>query len=211
MKSKQCNTCKEVKPADLFYRNRRNKDGRGAKCKACDAIVHRRYWKKVRSKKKQAVSKKDMEIIRELKYSTNDDQFLKEDLTYLYGAKKILDEWKSIRCKSNNAQRMALLKHGEALCTKCGYVKSVEEFKKRILKCSIMCKRCEKVQLQINREMLSNSYIIKLLVGQSGLSRSDIPEALVRVKRQQQQIKRITRRWNEKNKNNEKNNRTPSH
>ena len=191
MNSKKCSRCKQVKSLDLFYRNRRSKkDGRGQQCKACNAIHHKRYWKEVRSKKKQAISKKDMEIMRELKYSSNDDQFLKNDLGYLYGAKKIFDEWQSIRYESNNAQRVALLKHGEALCTKCGYVKSVEEFKKRILECSIMCKKCEKAYLKINKAMLSDSYIKTLLAG-DGLSKDDIPESLIKAKRQEQQLKQL--------------------
>ena len=182
---KRCSKCKEFKLLDLFHRNKRNKkDGRHNWCKACVSIRDKGYWKNSRCRKKGAVSKKDIEIIREIKYSLDNDIFLKDDLYRFYAVKKILDEFKNISYKSDNAQRLALLRHGEALCTKCGYVKPVNDFSVKILERSVRCKKCDAVYRKINKSILSDNYIITLLRS-NGLSLNDIPESLIRAKRQQ--------------------------
>ena len=189
---KQCSKCKEFMVLDLFYKNKKNKTyGRHSQCKKCCTIRDHNHWKNARCRRKKAVSREDIELLRKIKYSSDSDIFLKDDIYRLYVGKKILDDFKNIQYKSNNAQREALLKHGEALCTKCGYVKPVSDFVSKILKHSVRCKKCDFVYRKINKSILSDNYIKSKLTA-NGLCSEDIPENLIRAKRQQIQTKRIT-------------------
>ena len=183
MSEKRCSKCKKIKTIDNFRK-------RTATCKKCKSVIDKKRWLEVRSKQKRAVTKEDIEMVRKLKYSLNNPDLLKDELIQLFGAKTILDEFKESRYISNEAQRIALLKHGESLCTKCGHVKKVEEFRVYVLKGSIKCKKCDSVHRNLEKSLLSDSYVKSNIIGDSGLEYDDIPQELVRAKRLELRMKR---------------------
>lgn len=44
MTTKICRICKEIKPVELFYKDRASKTGFRSKCKECDDAYHRSNW-----------------------------------------------------------------------------------------------------------------------------------------------------------------------
>lgn len=48
--TKTCNTCKQDKQFDQFYKDRSNKTGLSTQCKRCEAARKRGYYKKNRDK-----------------------------------------------------------------------------------------------------------------------------------------------------------------
>tara|TARA_Y100000310_G_C20565144_1_gene755111 strand:+ start:47 stop:640 length:594 start_codon:yes stop_codon:yes gene_type:complete len=180
--SKKCSKCGEVKLLDDFNNSKRNKTtGKYSACKICVSKQGKKYYEKVLRKRRNFVSREDINKIRYMGINN----FLIND-----EAKKIMAEFHSIRYKSNNAQKIALLNHGEALCTKCGIVKKVNEFYKNIFTKSHHCKKCRKIQKRLNKETLSDTYIAEIIVNNTNLKIKDIPQRLIVAKRIELQMKR---------------------
>ena len=50
MESKQCTTCKELKPLKEFYKNKHGKFGVDAKCKSCAKVDSKKHFQKNRKR-----------------------------------------------------------------------------------------------------------------------------------------------------------------
>jgi hypothetical protein len=126
---KKCSKCKEVKSLDEFYNDKRNKDGKQARCRNCIIEDKRKYREENREK-----------VIK---------------LERKYSKKRKIN-------KNKNISTLAFIKlfeknHGLFKCTKCGEVKSLDEFgnsKKAKNGKASSCKCCDNMYYQNNLQRI---------------------------------------------------------
>ena len=71
MESKRCTKCGETKPLDEYHRDKRSKDGRVPRCKACVKACAAEYWAEYYSRNRDHIRERNAEW-----YSRNRDAAL---------------------------------------------------------------------------------------------------------------------------------------
>lgn len=97
---KICTSCKEEKPLSEYYNSKIYKDGKGYRCKVCDAIARKDYEKRHRRTRLSNSRKAN----RKSKYGLTEDDFknLKESQRGLCGICGVrMEEYGHVKHKSN--------------------------------------------------------------------------------------------------------------
>ena len=215
---KKCNKCKQIKSVDAFrktfswdeHRIKKRYYYRGA-CKNCESKDNKRYYEKnnlkLRSKRKK----------RWASLSALDKKSLST------GARKRIRNWKRNNKKYKNGEKYSmklyiyylnpiLAQYKIKKCGRCWSVKNLNKYTKNIgMKGGYdwQCRECKKKMAQLHRdnnkelyslwrrkpiEQLSDTYIKSILASRSNLKSTDIPQFLVKSKRQQIQLTRTIKR-----------------
>ena len=188
--NKQCSICKEIKSLDKFYRNRCQSDGFCHYCKSCAKTSYAESRKKT-SAKWYADNKTRISERRKKLYLENVDEERMKSRKYYQKNKESQNE----RSKKYYWENRDELLEKKKIHNKAWYLKNKKkknESNKQYYsgnKDKIMLK--QKETQKINREQLADNYVKNQLTSNSILKVSDIPDELVKAKRQQIQLKRI--------------------
>ena len=188
--NKKCSICKEIKSIDKFHRNKRLKDGFCYYCASCAktafAESRKRSFVKWYAKNKTRISERRKKL-----YWENVDEQRMKSRKYYQKKKEIQNErskkyyWEN---RDKLLERSKIYQKAYSLKNK----KKKNESNKQYYsgnKDKIMLK--QKETQKINREQLADNYVKNQLTSNSILKVSDIPDELVKAKRQQIQLKRI--------------------
>ena len=190
----------------MFYKDKNTKDGFHPMCKDCDSIVGKAY--RIRNKEKIREKSKNYRIKNKEKIRE-----MKKKYYYEGGGKEKSKQWAEKNKDKLNAQWRArykknpekyLNKHKEYLENN---PEKYKEYKKReywkhrhkYLEYSKQYSKDNKERInkkrKKDRENLSDWYIKKIIIDNSRILKSkDIPKWLIEMKKQELQIKRITRK-----------------
>ena len=171
--NKKCCICKEIKSLDMFYRNKTKKDRLQTYCKDCAKEYDREYHKKFNHK------------IREYRLK-NKDKMKEYNADYILKNKdKVKRQRKKFRLENKDKLREVNKEY---------YLKNKdkmrEHHKEYQIEYGLKNKYKIKRQGKKGREILDDNYVKRLLTSNNNLSFNNIPQWLIKAKRQELQLKR---------------------
>jgi hypothetical protein len=162
---RQCCTCKDVKPASEFYKNKTIIGGRSRRCKACSLAMHKEWRGRMYSHKAgRECMRNYFKQWRENNPEKEKAHSAKEHQRRVRARNYILSEAKKDGCVvcGYNKCRTALDLHHIDPSEKenlIGKIRGIQGMKDEIQKCVVLCKNCH---AELHAGLLSDSNILVL-------------------------------------------------
>ena len=131
---RKCAECGQVKPLEEFAKDKRSKDGRAPRCRACHA-EYIRQWRRANRERVREYSRRYYEANREKMITCSfegcDNPINAKGLcSSHYEQLRRGEELRPLRKRTSPKEAERLRPYGLRKCTECGQVKPLEEFAK---------------------------------------------------------------------------------
>jgi hypothetical protein len=177
--TKTCSKCGEVKPVDDFYKDKRRKDGLSSNCKDCCKASSTR-WRKLNPSKVKAIKQRSNSLNKE-KLSASHKKWMQLNADHV---KSYAIDWRKRNPSKLNAQQ------------KRNYIKNRDAVIARSLKWMKENPQKRRLMKKHHVSILKEWYVRQLL------SKSEAPQSLIDLKREQvatlREVKRLIAALKEK-------------